>query len=146
MDPHHVDANRDADPDSTYYRDAHPDSDFYLIRIWMRIRFRLFNTDPDENPVPQHCLEPDPRVKPGSETPVYVANGALWRAGFVMGLGRSEAQESMWRLLLLCLPQAQQAPPDKEALLARLRHSAEFKGGCERETDRADTYRQDPGQ
>jgi hypothetical protein len=52
-----------------------------------------------------------------------------------MGLGRSDAQESLWRLLLLCLPQAQAAPLDKDALLARLRHSAEFKGGCERERE-----------
>jgi hypothetical protein len=38
VDPHHVDADLDADPDSTYHPDADPDPDLY----WMRIRRRLF--------------------------------------------------------------------------------------------------------
>jgi hypothetical protein len=34
--PHHFDA------DSTYHPDEDPDSDFYLMRIQMRIRLRIF--------------------------------------------------------------------------------------------------------
>ncbi len=51
VDPHHFDADPDADPDSTYHPDAdpeaNPNSDFYLTRIrihvftLMRIRMRI---------------------------------------------------------------------------------------------------------
>jgi hypothetical protein len=37
VEPHHVDANTDADPDSTYHPDADPGSDFYLMLIRIRI-------------------------------------------------------------------------------------------------------------
>jgi hypothetical protein len=41
VDPHHLDADLDADPDSTYHPDAdpdaNPDSNFYLMRIRIRI-------------------------------------------------------------------------------------------------------------
>ncbi len=47
MDPHHIDADPDADPDSTYHPDvdpdADPDSDFYM----MRIRIRIFGSRSD---------------------------------------------------------------------------------------------------
>ena len=49
--PHHIDADPDTDPDSTYHPDADPDSDIYLMRIrifyllWMRIQ----NLDPTFN-------------------------------------------------------------------------------------------------
>jgi hypothetical protein len=36
VDQHHVDADPDADLDSTYHPD--PDSDFYFMRILMQIR------------------------------------------------------------------------------------------------------------
>jgi hypothetical protein len=42
VDPHHVDADPDAVPDSAYHLDADPDSDFYLMRTRMRIWIRLF--------------------------------------------------------------------------------------------------------
>jgi len=143
VDPHYVDADPYADPDSTYQP-----------RMWIRILLFIWcGSGSTFHPVADSGSGSSlslwwgfgSMINPGSETLVYVANGTLWRAGFVMGLGRSDAQECMWRLLLLCLPQA---PPDKDALLARLRHSAAFKGGSERdrERDRADTYSQDPGQ
>jgi hypothetical protein len=37
VDPHHLDADPDADPDSTYHPDADPDSDFYLMQIRIRL-------------------------------------------------------------------------------------------------------------
>ncbi len=40
MDPHHVDAYQDADPDLTYHSDADPDPNydfFYLMLIWIRL-------------------------------------------------------------------------------------------------------------
>ncbi len=37
VEPHHVDADPDADPDSTYHPDADPGSDFYLMLIRIRI-------------------------------------------------------------------------------------------------------------
>jgi hypothetical protein len=46
VDPHHLDADPDAGPNSTYHPDADPEADldfgFYLIRIRMRIRIQLF--------------------------------------------------------------------------------------------------------
>jgi hypothetical protein len=36
VDPHNVDVNPDADPDSTYQPDADPDSDFFSMGIRMR--------------------------------------------------------------------------------------------------------------
>jgi hypothetical protein len=32
----------DADMDPAYHFDADPNADFYLMRIWMRIRFLIF--------------------------------------------------------------------------------------------------------
>jgi hypothetical protein len=37
VDPHHVDADPGADPDSTQHSDSDPDSDFYLMRIRIRL-------------------------------------------------------------------------------------------------------------
>jgi hypothetical protein len=48
VDPHHVDANPDADPDLTYHTDADPDSDF------------LSDVDPDPNFQPDADSDPDP--------------------------------------------------------------------------------------
>ncbi len=44
VDPHHIDADPDAYPYSTYHPDADPDadSDFYVMRIRMRILIRIF--------------------------------------------------------------------------------------------------------
>jgi hypothetical protein len=42
VDPHHVDADPDADPDSTYHPDADPDADPDAEFHLMRIRIRLF--------------------------------------------------------------------------------------------------------
>ncbi len=41
VDQHHLDAEPDADPDSTYHPNADTDADFILMRIRMRIRIRL---------------------------------------------------------------------------------------------------------
>ncbi len=46
MDPHHLDADPYADPDSTYHPDADPDSDF------------VFDADPDTTFRPD--ADPDP--------------------------------------------------------------------------------------
>ncbi len=44
---YHLDADPDADPDSTSYPDAdppaEPDSDFYLMKMRIHIRIRLFS-------------------------------------------------------------------------------------------------------
>jgi hypothetical protein len=50
LDPHHVDAVPDEDPDPTYHFEADPDSDLYLMRIpdptfylmCIRVRILLF--------------------------------------------------------------------------------------------------------
>jgi hypothetical protein len=40
VDPHHIDADPDVDPDLTYHPGGDPvaGSDFYLMQIWMRIQ------------------------------------------------------------------------------------------------------------
>jgi hypothetical protein len=45
-----IDADPDADPDSTYHRDPDPESDYYLMRI--RIRIRNFFYFADAGPYP----------------------------------------------------------------------------------------------
>jgi hypothetical protein len=56
VEPHHVDADPGADPDSTYQPDADPDSDFYLmlirIRIFtlMRIRIQILASKKGSSP------------------------------------------------------------------------------------------------
>ncbi len=57
MDPHHFDADSDADPDSTYHPDADPDSDI------------LFDADPDADTTfhPDADPDPDPSCKKGSK-------------------------------------------------------------------------------
>jgi hypothetical protein len=56
VDPHHVDADPDPYPDSTYHPDANPDSDFILMRI------RIFDVDavPDPDPTFHSFADPDP--------------------------------------------------------------------------------------
>jgi hypothetical protein len=58
VDPHHVDADPDADanPVSTYHPDAVPDSEF------------LFDADPDPTFHPDADLDPDPSFKKRVQT------------------------------------------------------------------------------
>jgi hypothetical protein len=59
-DPHHLDADPDADPDSTYHPNADPDdSDFYMMRI--RI---LFDSDADLDPNSTFHPDADPDLDP----------------------------------------------------------------------------------
>ena len=50
--------------------------------------------------------------------------------GFVSGVGRSEAHEPVWRMLLLQLQTTccNNNSSSKEDLMTELRHNAEFKG------------------
>jgi hypothetical protein len=62
----------DADPDLTYRPDAGPISDFYLMRIWSRIRIFLFDADAYPDPDPAFHLDtdrdPDPSFQIKAQT------------------------------------------------------------------------------
>jgi hypothetical protein len=64
VDPHHVDANPDAD--STYHPDADPDSDFYFAVDLNADRVADFHLMVDADPDPTFHPDADPGAQIGS--------------------------------------------------------------------------------
>ncbi len=83
MDPHHVDADADADPDSTYHPDADPDQIF------------LFDADPDADldPTfhPDADPDPDPSFKKKAQTLEKICKVILIRIRFQIQLRNFDA-------------------------------------------------------
>ncbi len=67
MDPHHLDADPDADPDSAYLPDADPDSDFFYADPDADADPTFYpDADPDTDPIFKKRLKPLKNVKIGS--------------------------------------------------------------------------------
>ncbi len=69
MDPHHVDADPDAVPDSIYHPDADPDADFDFILCGSGCGSAfLYNADADLTFYPDADPDPDPSFQIKAQT------------------------------------------------------------------------------